>query len=207
MRVKKKVHREIRLPALPPKKIPHIVKELVKALNKQKTDVRSFAASEKLSPSKVYNWIAGKAQPKRGSEEAILRYFKKIKYRYMPMPELAPPSKKKTKAKGRPKLMEDHSPNYYLGKLLATDKALYSKSLSVIMKDIQISLRVHSEQVEFLKNQLHMIGGKVKATSADLVAIQEYLAERHSGGDASKRVELLNKMLHRSEDLYPDRGA
>lgn len=203
MRVKKKVHREIRLPAFPPKKIPHIVRELVKALNKQKTDVRSFAASEKLSPSKVYNWIAGKAQPKRGSEEAIRHYFKKIKYRYTPQPDELPASTKKTKAKG--KLVEDHSANYYLGKLLATDKALYSKSLSVIMKDIQMSLRVHSEQVEFLKNQLHMIGGKVKATSADLVAIQEYLADRHSGGDAGKRVELLNRMSHRSENLYPGR--
>lgn len=198
MRVKKKKFEEIKLPDFPPKSIPQIIRELVRALNKHKTDVRSFAASEKMNQAKVYNWIAGKARPKRSSQEAIHRYFKKIRFRYVDIPDEPIPAKAK---KG--KVVEDHSANYYLGKLLATDKALYSKSLSVIMKDIQISMRIHSEQVEFLKNQLHMILGKVKSVSADLVAIQEFLADRHSGGDGSKKVELSNQMKHRSEDLYP----
>ena len=198
MRVKKKKHRLIKLPEFPRQMIPHIIVELVNALNRQGTDISAFAASEKLNRSKVYNWIRGHARPQRDSKEAIFRYFKKIKYKYVDLPEETFPVKAK-----KSKVVEDHSANYYLGKLLATDKALYSKSLSVIMKDIQISLRIHSEQVEYLKSQLHLIMGKVKTSSADLQALQEYLADRHSGGDAGKRKELSNRMRHRSEDLYP----
>jgi hypothetical protein len=206
MRIKKKTNGVIKLPAFPPKKIPHIVRELVKALNQQKTDIRGFAASEKISFSKVYNWVAGKAQPKNKSIEQILRYFRKIKYRYEPLADPLPAKPKArngSKAGPKPRVVEDHSANYYLGKLLATDKALYSKSLSVIMKDIQMALRIHSEQVEFIKNELHMIGGIVKVTSADLKAIQDYLAERHSGGDPGLRQELWKKMKHGSQDYYP----
>ncbi|QEC43654.1 hypothetical protein [Pseudobacter ginsenosidimutans] len=125
MSVKK--HRPIRLPANPPRKIPQIVKELVKAMNQQQTDVRSFATSQKISFSKVYNWIAGKAEPKRNSTDIILRYFKKIKYDYVPIAE------KQSSVK--------------TGKLLP---ARIDPSLAANMKLIVISLKEQSELLKFL---------------------------------------------------------
>ena len=126
MSVKK--HRAIRLPANPPKKIPQIVKELVKAMNQQQTDVRSFAASQKISFSKVYNWIAGKAQPKRNSTDIILRYFRKIKYNYVPRPE------KETSVKTRAALLHRTDP-----------------AISTNMKQIVLKLKEQSEQLMFLQ--------------------------------------------------------
>ncbi|WP_127124493.1 hypothetical protein [Pseudoflavitalea rhizosphaerae] len=123
-----KKHRPIRLPANPPRKIPQIVKELVKAMNQQQTDVRSFAASQKISFSKVYNWIAGKAEPKRNSTDIILRYFKKIRYDYVPIAEKQIPAK--------------------------TGKALPCRidpSIAVNMKQIVISLKEQSEQLKLLQ--------------------------------------------------------
>lgn len=136
-----KKHRPIRLPANPPRKIPQIVKELVKAMNQQQTDVRSFAASQKISFSKVYNWIAGKAEPKRNSTDIILRYFKKIRYDYVPIAEKQTPAK--------------------TGKLLPcrTDP-----SIAVNMKQIVISLKDQSEQLKFLQELVEKLAENTERT-------------------------------------------
>jgi hypothetical protein len=159
MSVKKK-HREIKLPAFPPRQIPYIVKELVKVLNKQKTDVRSFAAAEKISFSKVYNWISGKAEPKRDSTEAILRYFKRIKYNYTPKP------------------LRKNAANNPDNKLPAINRAQFSKSVPGMMKEIQATLNKHSEQVILLNAQLREIAEKVDNASVDMKALRNFLARK-----------------------------
>lgn len=159
MSVKKK-HREIKLPAFPPRKIPHIVKELVKALNKQRTDVRSFAAAEKISFSKVYNWIAGKAEPKRDSTEAILRYFKKIRYDFTHKPP--------------GKLTERKTEN----KQPVTSKAQYDRSVPGMMKEIQTALKTQSEQVAMLQTQLQQVAEKVDTASAEMKTLRNQLVRK-----------------------------
>lgn len=170
----KKNHREIKLPSHPPRKIPQLVKELVHALNQQKTSIRAFAKTEKISFSKVYNWISGKAEPKRDSTETIMRYFKKIKYSYL----------QETVDNTRARTVEEGSATYHTGKMSATDKRLYSRSLPMIMKDIQLALRLHAEQVEYIRFNLHRLTDKLKTVSGDVKALQDLLIERYAGDDA-----------------------
>lgn len=147
MSVKK--HRAIRLPANPPKQIPQIVKELVKAMNQQQTDVRSFAASQKISFSKVYNWIAGKAQPKRNSTDIILRYFRKIKYNYVPLPEKNNAANTGT----------EHSHRI-------------TPSIAAAVNDMKKMMKKQSEQIRFLQELVHKLSENVDGISAVVKGIR-----------------------------------
>ena len=147
MSVKK--HRAIRLPANPPKQIPQIVKELVKAMNQQQMDVRSFAASQKISFSKVYNWIAGKAQPKRNSTDIILRYFRKIKYDYVPLPEKGNIVKSGTELSRR-----------------------IAPTFAAAVNEMKKMMKKQSEQINFLRELVQKLSENVDGISAGVKGIR-----------------------------------
>lgn len=179
-----KFHKDIRLPVCPPKEISHIVQVLAQVLNQREMNVRSFALVEELSPSKVYNWFSGKAQPKKDSIDAIMRFFKRIHFKYKPDIPITDEA-----------VVQDMPAIYRVGKKIHSNKALDSQDMNVVIKDIHVALRIHTEQMEFIKYHLLRMSDKVNFNTADVKAIQDFLAERHADGDAKKTEAL--RMLFR----------
>lgn len=179
-----KFHKDIRLPVCPPKEIPHIVQMLAQVLNQREMNVRTFAIAEGLSPSKVYNWFSGKAQPKKDSVEAIMRFFKRIHFKYKPELPITDTA-----------VVQDMPAMYGVNKRLHSNQALDSQDMKVVIKDIHLALRIHSEQLEFIKYHLLRMSDKVNFNTADVKAIQDYMAERHADGEAKKADAL--RMLFR----------
>lgn len=179
-----KFHKDIRLPVCPPRDIPHIVQVLAQVLNQREMNVRSFAIAESLSPSKVYNWFSGKAQPKKDSIDAIMRFFKRIHFKYKPDIPITDEG-----------VVQDMPAIYRVEKKLRSSEALDSQDIKVMIRDIQMALRVHTEQMEFIRYHLVRLSDKVNFNVADVKAMQDYLAERHAEGDEKKGETL--RMLFR----------
>ncbi|MGN6418259.1 MAG: helix-turn-helix domain-containing protein [Pseudobacter sp.] len=145
-----KFHKDIRLPLCPPNDIPHIVQMLAQVLNQREMNVRKFAIAEGLSPSKVYNWFSGKAQPKKDSIEAIMRFFKKIHFKYKPEIPITDEG-----------VVQDMPAIYKVNKKLHSPQALDSQDMKIVIKDIHLALRIQTEQLEFIRHHLLRLSDKV----------------------------------------------
>ncbi|NML22037.1 hypothetical protein HHL16_14215 [Pseudoflavitalea sp. G-6-1-2] len=180
-----KIFREIKIADQPEKEILPEVRELARALNQQEMGVPAFCKSEKISQSKVYSWFAGKTQPKRHSILSIHAFFEKIGFEMNSSPAV-----------------QENDTHYYVGKLLHSDNHLDSQSMSTIIKDMQLALRIQSEQNEFIKQHTSRLTEQLNYITADVKAIHEYLAMHHAKEDGSSKDVLLQLFRKLSANYY-----
>lgn len=180
-----KIFREIKIADQPEKEILPVVRELARALNQLKMDVPTFSKTEKISQSKVYSWFAGKTQPKRHSILSILAFFEKIGFEMKPTPAV-----------------QEEDTNYYAGKLLHSDEALNSQSMSTAIKDIQLALRIQSEQYEFIKQHTSRLNEQLSYIAADVKAIHEFLAMHYANEEGVPKGGLMQLFRKLSAEYY-----
>ena len=179
-----KKHRAIRIADNPEKVILPEVRELARALNHLGISVPEFSKKYALSQSGIYSWFNGKSQPKQNSLATIRKFFAEIGFEMQPA------------------VTAEDAPDYYAGRLMHSDEELNSQSLVTMLKDIQLALRIQTEQYEFIKRHTSRLDEKLSYLAADVKAIHEYLALHHSEGSDNSREALMQLFRRLSANYY-----